>query len=80
MEATDRVVSWRKSSRSGGNGGACVEVGLSWRKSSRSAGNGSNCVEVAQAVDAVLVRDTKNRTGGTLSFTPNSWQRFLKSS
>lgn len=77
MEATDRVVIWRKSSRSGGNGGACVEVGVSWRKSSRSAGNGSNCVEVGQAADEILVRDTKNRTGGTLAFTPTTWRRFL---
>lgn len=77
MEAKDRVVSWRKSSRSAGNGSACVEVGLSWRKSSRSGGNGSACVEVGRAVDAVLVRDTKNRPGGTLAFTPNTWRRFL---
>ena len=80
MEATDRTVSWRKSSFTGGNGTNCVEVGLSWRKSSRSVGNGSDCVEVAQAVDTVLVRDTKTRTGGTLSFTPNTWHRFLKTS
>ncbi|WP_291416861.1 DUF397 domain-containing protein [Actinophytocola sp.] len=70
-------MSWRKSSFTGGNGSACVEVGLSWRKSSRSAGNGSACVEVGQAVDAVLVRDTKNRTGGILAFTPNTWRHFL---
>ena len=57
MEATDRIVSWRKSSFSGGNGSACVEVG--------------------RAVDAFLVRDTKNRTGGTLAFTPTTWRRFL---
>ena len=77
MAATDRVVSWRKSSRSTGNGGECVEVGLSWRKSSRSAGNGSDCVEVGRAADEFLVRDTKNRTGGTLAFTPDTWRRFL---
>jgi hypothetical protein len=38
---------WRKSSYSGGNGGACVEVGAMWRKSSHSGGNGGNCIEVA---------------------------------
>jgi uncharacterized protein DUF397 len=38
---------WRKSSRSGSNGGNCVEVAVMWRKSSRSGGNGGHCVEVA---------------------------------
>jgi uncharacterized protein DUF397 len=38
-------VTWRKSSYSGGDGGACVEVGV-WRKSSYSGGNGGDCVEV----------------------------------
>ncbi|GAB3983389.1 hypothetical protein GCM10029978_089920 [Actinoallomurus acanthiterrae] len=41
-------VNWRKSTRSSGNGGACVEV-ATWRKSARSGGNGGNCVEVARA-------------------------------
>ncbi|WP_260194980.1 DUF397 domain-containing protein [Actinophytocola gossypii] len=68
---------WRKSSRSGGNGGNCVEVGLSWRKSSFTGGNGTDCVEVAQSVDAVLVRDTKDRAGGMLEFSPTTWRRFL---
>jgi hypothetical protein len=36
---------WRKSTRSGDNGGNCVEV-AEWRKSRRSAGNGGDCVEV----------------------------------
>ncbi|WP_342744748.1 DUF397 domain-containing protein [Actinophytocola xinjiangensis] len=51
---------------------------MSWRKSSRSGGNGSNCVEVGRAAEEILVRDTKNRTGGTLNFAPGTWQRFLK--
>ncbi len=77
MDTTDRVVNWRTSSYTGGNGTDCVEIGVSWRKSSRSTGNGGNCVEVGQAVDGFLVRDTKNRTGGTLAFTPSTWRRFL---
>jgi len=48
-------VAWRKSSYSGGNGGACVEfavlTGVAWRKSSYSGGNGGNCVEVASLAD-----------------------------
>jgi hypothetical protein len=43
------TLDWRKSSRSGGSGGNCVEVAtLPWRKSSRSDGSGGNCVEVAE--------------------------------
>jgi Domain of unknown function (DUF397) len=40
---------WRKSSRSGSNGGECVEV-TAWRKSSRSGSNGGQCVEVVVVV------------------------------
>jgi hypothetical protein len=45
MDVTN--LDWRKSARSGENGGDCVEVALSWRKSARSSENGGNCVEVA---------------------------------
>ncbi|WP_433183817.1 DUF397 domain-containing protein [Actinoallomurus sp. CA-150999] len=38
---------WRKSDRSGGNEGSCVEVAAVWRKSSRSGGDEGSCVEVA---------------------------------
>ena len=47
---------------------------LKWVKSSHS-GNGG-CVEVAAAADHVLVRDTKNRKGPVLSFSPQEWRRF----
>ena len=72
MDAT-----WRKSSYSGGNGGGCVEVGT-WRKSSRSGGNGGNCIEVGAQAQAgrVLVRDTRDRQGPVLRFTPGAWRRF----
>jgi hypothetical protein len=38
-------MTWRKSSYSTSNGGACVEVGV-WRKPTRSTSNGGQCVEV----------------------------------
>ncbi|MEU8306137.1 DUF397 domain-containing protein [Actinomadura sp. NPDC048955] len=41
-------LTWRKASRSGENGGNCVELaGLAWRKSSLSGENGGDCVELA---------------------------------
>lgn len=46
-----------------------------WRKSSYSGSNGGNCVEVASA-DAVMVRDTTDRAGVTLSVTADAWQVF----
>jgi Domain of unknown function (DUF397) len=45
-----------------------------WRKSSYS-GDGGDCVEVAIR-DHVLVRDTQDRTGPVLRFTPDAWHRF----
>jgi hypothetical protein len=38
-----------------------------WRKSTYSSGNGGECVELASGQDAVLVRDTTDRGGFTLS-------------
>jgi hypothetical protein len=49
-----------------------------WRKSSYSGDGGSNCVEVAEATSRVLVRDTKDRTGPMLWFTPEAWRQFAK--
>ncbi|MDN3238668.1 DUF397 domain-containing protein [Glycomyces tritici] len=51
---------WRKSSRSGGDGGNCLEARVApWRKSSRSGGDGDNCVETRVAVAGFEVRDSK---------------------
>jgi hypothetical protein len=47
-----------------------------WRKSTYSANGGQDCVEVA-GDDAVLVRDTTNREGGTLAFRAQAWQTFV---
>ena len=50
-----------------------------WRKSSYSANGGQSCVEAASASGAVLIRDTTDRDGATLSFTAATWQSFTNS-
>jgi len=48
-----------------------------WHKSTRS-GDNSTCVEAAIVPGLVVgVRDTKDRSGGELRFTPGAWQAFL---
>jgi hypothetical protein len=56
-----------------------VDLSLAvWHKSTRSGDNGGNCVEVAENLPGVVaVRDTKDRDGGTLLFTPTEWTAFL---
>jgi hypothetical protein len=49
---------------------------LNWRKASYSAANGGGCVEVGNDTRRVLVRDTQDRTGPVLLFTPAAWHRF----
>lgn len=51
--------------------------GATWRKSSPSDSQGAECVEVAITETAVGVRDSKDRTGGTLVFTPGEWDAFI---
>jgi len=65
-------VGWFKSSRSVSNGN-CVEI--KFRTSSRSSGG--ECVEVAACVHEVLVRDSKDRGGPVLRFTPAEWKAFV---
>jgi hypothetical protein len=46
-----------------------------WRKASFSNGSG-DCVEVGHTANVVVVRDTKDRVGGTLTFTADAWRVF----
>lgn len=73
------VGTWHKSSYSQANSN-CVEAGA-WHKSSYSAQN-SSCVEVGASrqpgADLLcLVRDTKDRGGPALAFTPAAWATFI---
>ena len=71
-------VTWRKASYSGGNGGACIEVGM-WRKASYSGGNGGDCIEVASTGKPLIaVRDSKAPNGPKLAVTPPAWESFIQ--
>ena len=49
---------------------------LNWRKSTFS-GNGGDCVEVASNLPGIVaVRDSKDRSGPVLVFTPAEWGAF----
>jgi hypothetical protein len=51
---------------------------MDWRKSSFSGSNGS-CVETASGNGVILVRDTADRDGSTLSVPAGAWQEFTDS-
>ena len=66
-------LTWFKSSFSAA--GNCVEVAFG--KSSFSNPQAA-CVEVARpSANKVLVRDTKNRNGGTQEYTDEEWKAFI---
>lgn len=52
--------------------------GLVWRKSTYSGGTGGNCVEVGHTARHVLVRDTQDREGRTLSVPAQAWEAFTR--
>ncbi|MGC4886481.1 DUF397 domain-containing protein [Micromonospora sp. DT227] len=53
-------------------------TGATWRTSTRSSGNSGNCVEVADNLPGVVgVRDSKDRQGPALTFTPANWAAFV---
>jgi Domain of unknown function (DUF397) len=55
-----------------------TDIDPQWRKASFSGGANGSCVEVGNG-NGVLVRDTTDRDGGTLSFTATAWAEFVNS-
>jgi hypothetical protein len=51
--------------------------GSRWRKSSYSGANGGDCIEVGEGRHVILVRDTKDRTGPVLRFSPAGWRDLV---
>jgi hypothetical protein len=49
-----------------------------WRKASQSANNGGDCVEVAGLCDLIAIRDSKDPSGPTLAFSPETWRGFIE--
>jgi len=70
-----RDAEFRKSSFSGSNGGACVE--LAWRKASFSGSNGGDCVEIARAESLFGIRDSKCADGPVLMLGEAPGRSFL---
>ncbi|WP_432094885.1 DUF397 domain-containing protein [Streptomyces sp. bgisy100] len=68
---------WFTSSHSSSGGGECVEVAVSWFTSSHSDTGGGNCVEVATCPGTVHVRDSKDKSGPQLAFSPGAWADFV---
>jgi hypothetical protein len=54
-------------------------IDSSWRKSSYSGTSGNSCVETASGAGVILVRDTTDREGFTLSVPANAWARLTDS-
>jgi uncharacterized protein DUF397 len=55
-----------------------TDIDPQWRKASYSGGANGSCVEVGNG-DGVMVRDTTDRDGGTLSFGADAWEKFTAS-
>ncbi|GAB3859372.1 hypothetical protein GCM10029963_60530 [Micromonospora andamanensis] len=53
-----------------------VLTGATWRASTRSGS--TDCVEAADNLPGVVaVRDSKDRQGAVLAFTPSTWRSFV---
>ncbi|MGW2376118.1 DUF397 domain-containing protein [Kitasatospora sp. NPDC001683] len=51
------------------------EVG--WFKSSYSSEQGGACVEALRLSSGVAIRDSKDKSGPSLEFTPEAWQSLV---
>ncbi|MEV0600867.1 DUF397 domain-containing protein [Streptomyces sp. NPDC050315] len=71
-------LAWFKSSYSGGQDEACIEVAVAWRKSSYSGSEGEACVEVAACPDAIHIRDSKDTARRPLTVSPGAWADFAQ--
>jgi hypothetical protein len=68
---------WRVATYTGSNGN-CTQI-ASWRVATYTGASGGNCVEVGDADRAILVRDSKDRAGRTLTIPATAWQSFTNS-
>ncbi|MFD4654901.1 DUF397 domain-containing protein [Kitasatospora sp. NPDC058444] len=50
---------------------------MPWFRSSYSNYEGGECIEVAPSPSTIHVRDSKDKAGPTLSFTPAAWSAFV---
>ncbi|MGW3039138.1 DUF397 domain-containing protein [Kitasatospora sp. NPDC001159] len=50
---------------------------MKWFKSSYSDSQGGACIEVASSPATVHVRDSKDKAGPTLAFSPDAWYAFV---
>jgi hypothetical protein len=50
---------------------------LAWFKSSYSGAEGGQCIEVAATPATIHVRDSKDKSGPTLTFSAEAWAAFV---
>ncbi|MFD9908649.1 DUF397 domain-containing protein [Streptomyces sp. NPDC059063] len=75
--SSSTALEWFKSSYSGSEGGACLEVAYGWRKSSYSSGEGGACLEIATHPTTIHIRDSKDPGRRHVSVSPTTWSAFL---
>lgn len=62
----------------GGAASTTRRTAATWRKSTRSNGSGE-CVEMAADLDGLVgLRDSKDRSGPVLTFSPARWAAFVQ--